>query len=233
MTRATPGLLGYSTRGEVTAAIGAVRSANAALDARLTTTALADIPADPELLQYATAGGAALFQTFCSQCHGAGAAGVQAAGYPNLLDDDWLWGGTQEDIHQTVSHGIRWDADPDTRYSEMPAFGELLATEEIAAIAEHVLQLSGQDHDAGAADRGTALFAENCAACHGEVGKGTPELGAPDLTDAIWLRGGTREAILAQITTPRNGQMPAWQARLTKEQLRKLAVYVHGLGGGE
>lgn len=174
-----------------------------------------------------------MFRTFCAQCHGAGAAGVQAAGYPNLLDDDWLWGGTLEDIHTTLMHGIRWEADPDTRFSEMPAFADVLTPEEIAAVAEHVLALSGQEHDAALAGQGAPLFVENCGGCHGEDAKGLREFGSPNLTDAIWLRGGTREAIVAQITAPRNGIMPSWGNRLSEAQVRKVAVYVHGLGGGE
>lgn len=230
---ATPGVLGYSTRGEVAADIARVDAANAALDTRLVAAPLADIPKDPELLQYATAGGGAVFRTFCAQCHGAGAAGVQAAGYPNLLDDDWLWGGTLDDIHTTLMHGIRWDADPDTRFSEMPQFGDVLSKEEIAAVAEHVLALSGQEHDAALATQGATVFADQCSGCHGEAGLGLREFGAPNLTDAIWLRGGTREAIVAQISGAKNGKMPAWGARLTEAQVRKVAVYVHGLGGGE
>jgi cytochrome c oxidase cbb3-type subunit 3 len=233
LARATPGILDYSTRGEVAAQINAVKASNAALDARLSSTALAEIPGDPQLLQYATAGGGAVFRTYCAQCHGAGAAGVQAAGYANLLDDDWLWGGRLEEIHQTILHGIRWDADADTRFSEMPVFGDLLAKDEIAAVAEHVLGVSGQNHDAALSARGATLFAEQCASCHGENAKGLREVGAPDLTDAIWLRGGTREAITAQITRPKNGKMPSWAGRLTEQDVRKVAVYVHGLGGGE
>lgn len=233
LTGATPGVLGYSTRGEVAVEIDRVAEANAALDRRLVEAVLADIPKDPDLLQYATAGGAAVFRTFCAQCHGAGAAGVQAAGYPNLLDDDWLWGGTLDDIRATLAHGIRWEADADTRYSEMPAFADVLSTEEIAAVAEHVLALSAQEHDAALAGQGAALFVENCGGCHGEDAKGLREYGSPNLTDAIWLRGGSREAIAAQITGPRNGIMPSWGNRLSEAQVRKVAVYVHGLGGGE
>lgn len=230
---ATPGVLGYSTRGEVATEINRVAEANAALDSRLVAAALDDIPKDPELLQYATAGGGAVFRTFCAQCHGAGAAGVQATGYPNLLDDDWLWGGTLDDIRATLAHGIRWEADPDTRYSEMPAFADVLSTEEIAAVAEHVLAVSAQEHDAALAGQGAALFVENCGGCHGEDAKGLREFGSPNLTDAIWLRGGSREAIVAQITAPGNGIMPSWGNRLSEAQVRKVAVYVHGLGGGE
>jgi cytochrome c oxidase cbb3-type subunit 3 len=233
LSGATPGVLGYATRAEVAAEIARVQTANADLDARLTAADLSAIAADPELAQYADAGGGAVFRTYCAQCHGSGAAGVVAAGYPNLLDDDWLWGGTVEDIRATVTHGIRWDADPDTRFSEMPAFGEILTPEEILSIAHHVLAISGQEHDAGAAAPGAALFADNCASCHGDAGAGNRELGAPNLTDAIWLHGGDLARITETITLARNGRMPAWGARLSEAQIRKVAVYVHGLGGGE
>ncbi len=100
--------------------IARVNEGNAALDAKLAATEVSAVASDPELLQYAISGGASVFRNNCAQCHGSGAAGVQAAGYPNLKDDDWLWGGTVDDIHTTVTHGIRWANDPDTRFSEMP-----------------------------------------------------------------------------------------------------------------
>lgn len=230
---ATPGVLGFSSRAEVAQDIAAVDAANAALDQRLAAVEVGAVKDDAELLQYATAGGAAVFRTYCAQCHGAGAAGVQAAGYPNLLDDDWLWGGTVEEIHATITHGIRWDADPDTRFSEMPAFADMLSTEEIASVAQYVLKISGQEHDAGQAEAGTTLFADNCASCHGDAGLGDPTQGFPNLTDAVWLYGNGAEAIIAQITHPRNGKMPAWAGKLAPEDIAKVAVYVHGLGGGQ
>jgi cytochrome c oxidase cbb3-type subunit 3 len=233
ISQATPGLLGYSTRAEVAAEIARVESANAGIEQRLVDAELTAIAADPELHQFALNAGAAVFRTNCSQCHGAGAAGVQASGYPNLLDDDWLWGGDIEAIHTTISHGIRNDLDPDARFSEMPAFADVLSSEEIAQTAEYVLALSGQEHDAALAVAGETLFLDNCASCHGDAGEGMRELGAPTLSDAIWLYGGSREAIASQISAPRNGVMPPWNERLTEAQIRAVATYVHGLGGGE
>ncbi|MXU65574.1 cytochrome-c oxidase, cbb3-type subunit III [Oceanomicrobium pacificus] len=230
---ATPGLLGFSTRGQLAEEMQAARDANAEIDSQLVAAELTEISADPELQRYAMAGGAAVFKTYCAQCHGAGAAGVQAAGYPNLLDDDWLWGGDIEAIHQTITHGIRWEADPDTRFSQMPAFGEILEGEEIDALTAHVLAISGQDHDAGLAATGAELYAENCASCHGDAGMGDREQGAPNLTDAIWLYGGSEEEIHETITYSRYGIMPPWQDRLTEAQIRQVSAYVHGLGGGE
>lgn len=230
---ATPGLIGYSTRAEVADEIARFETANAAIEARLVDADLAAIPADPELLSFATNAGAAVFRTNCSQCHGSGAAGVQAAGYPNLLDDDWLWGGDMEAIHYTVSHGIRNTENPDARYSEMPAYADMFSEEEIAQVTHYVLTLSGQEADATPAAAGEPLFLDNCAACHGDDGKGLRDLGAPNLTDAIWLYGGSADAIAAQITAPRNGVMPHWNERLSEADIRAVATYVHGLGGGE
>lgn len=228
---ATPGLLGYSSRQDVRDDIQAVADANAALDAKLVATELTEIAADPDLNRYATAGGAAVFRTYCAQCHGAGAAG--APGYPNLLDDSWLWGGTIEAIHQTVTHGIRWEADLDTRLSEMPVFGEMLEQAEIAQVVEYVLKLSGQEHDAALAAPGETVFLDNCAACHGDAGEGNVDLGAPTLSDAIWLYGGDRATVTETVTYSRAGAMPAWNTRLTEAQIRQVAAYVHQLGGGE
>lgn len=228
---ATTGVLGYSTRAEVAADISRVEGANAAIEARLEAADLTAIAADAELQHYATAGGGAVFRTWCAQCHGSGAAG--ARGYPNLLDDDWLWGGSIEDIYLTVRHGIRDEADIDGRYSQMPAFGDFMTEEEIGAMAQHVLAISGQEHDAALAAEGATLFADNCAACHGDAGTGDREQGAPDLTDSIWLWGGDVDTITETITNARFGVMPSWQSRLSEADIRAVATYVHQLGGGE
>lgn len=232
VTRATPGLLGYSSRQNVASEIAAAQAANAALDARLVGADLATVADDPELLHYATAGGAAVFRNSCSQCHGAGGAGV-VGHYPNLLDDDWLWGGTAADVQQTVTHGIRYDADADTRYSQMPAFGEMLAPEEIDGLVQYVLSLSGQAQDPAMAAGARQSFLDNCASCHGENGTGGREFGAPNLTDGIWLYGGDPASIHATIENARFGIMPAFAGRLSEADIAKVAVYVHSLGGGE
>ncbi|TRW99556.1 cytochrome-c oxidase, cbb3-type subunit III [Paracoccus sp. M683] len=228
---ATAGVLGYSTRAEVAADIAAVDARNAEVNQRLASADLATLAVDDPAHQFGVAGGAAVFRANCSQCHGAGAAG--AKGYPNLLDDDWLWGGTLDDVEYTVRHGIRNDADPDARFSQMPAFGELLSREEIADTTEHVLALSGQDHDAAMAGRGQQVFADNCAVCHADDGTGDPAQGAPDLTDAIWLYGGAREVVAETIEKARFGVMPAWGPRLTEAEIKAVTLYVHQLGGGE
>lgn len=235
ITQATPGLLGASTRADVAAEIAAVDASNASIKEKLIAADLNAIGADPELAGYAERAGAAVFRTNCTTCHGSGAAGFEGKGYPNLLDDDWLWGGTMEDIHLTITHGIRNTTDPDARYSEMPKFGVdgILDETQIAQVTEHVLAISGQEHDAAAAAAGATLYADNCAACHMEDGSGDRAQGAPKLTDPIWLYGGSREAIIETVTLARFGVMPDWNERLTEDEIRAVAFYVHGRGGGE
>ena len=235
ITGATPGVLGFSTRANVAADIQRFEAANGPMRERLVAANLAEITADPELLQFANSAGAAVFRTNCSQCHGSGAAGVQATGYPNLLDDDWLWGGAMEDIHTTIVHGIRNTTDDDARYSMMPAFGVdgLLEAPQIDAVVQHVLAISGQEHDAALAAEGATVFAENCAACHMDDGTGDRTQGAPNLTDAIWLYGGSVDDLTYTVNNARFGVMPNWNQRLSEADIRSVAVYVHGLGGGE
>ncbi|MEM8595683.1 MAG: cytochrome-c oxidase, cbb3-type subunit III, partial [Pseudomonadota bacterium] len=236
VTEATAGILGHTVRGEVHEEIAAAAEAQTIYTDRIAALEIAEVASDAELARFSQAGGAAVFRNFCSQCHGAGAAGVQAAGYPNLRDDAWLWGGTLEDIEYTLRHGIRYDGDDDTRYSEMPAFGELeiLTKQQISVTADYVLSLSGQgEASPEALTEGETIYVENCAACHGDNGEGLPELGAPNISDAIWLYGGTKEKIIETITYSRAGVMPAWSGRLTDAQIKQAAIYVHSLGGGE
>jgi len=230
---ATPGLLGFSTRANVEKDIEKFDAMNAPVETKLVSVALEDIPGDPELMNYSVNAGRAVFQTWCAQCHGSGAAGVQASGYPNLLDDDWLWGGTLEDIHLTVTHGIRNEQDDDARWSEMPAFGEILEPEQIPQVVSYVRKLSNQDFDAALATDGETVFLDNCAACHAEDGTGDRFQGAPDLADAIWLYGGDVDSLTYTVTNARFGVMPPWQTRLSEADIRAVATYVHQLGGGE
>lgn len=233
ISAATPGLLGHSTRADVAADIARYEAANAPVEAKLVAADLTAIAADPELANYTRNAGGAVFRTWCAQCHGSGAAG--AKGYPNLLDNDWLWGGTVEDIHTTISHGIRNTTDADARYSQMPAFGVdgLLEPEQIGQVVQYVLQISGQGHDAALAGEGAVVFADNCAACHAEDGTGDRLQGAPNLTDAIWLYGGDEAMLTQTVTNARFGVMPSWAGRLSEAEIRAAAAYVHQLGGGE
>jgi cytochrome c oxidase cbb3-type subunit III len=236
ITQATPGLLGFSTRANAAAEIASWDARNAATKELLVATDLNAIGANPDLASFAERAGAAIFRTNCSTCHGSGAAGFEGKGYPNLLDDDWLWGGTMEDIHLTITHGIRNTTDPDARYSEMPKFGVdgLLDDTQIAQVAEHVLAMSGQEHDAAAAAEGVTVWADaGCGGCHMDDGTGDRTQGAPNLTDAIWLYGGSREAVIESIHYARFGVMPNWNKRLTEDEIRAVSFYVHGRGGGE
>ena len=236
ITGATPGVLGASTRANAAAEIARWDARNAETKALLEATDLNRIQENPELAAFAERAGAAVFRTNCATCHGSGAAGFEGKGYPNLLDDDWLWGGTMEDIHLTITHGIRNTTDPDARYSEMPKFGVdgLLEKAQIAEVTEHVLAISGQEHDAALAAAGATVWTDaGCGGCHMDDGTGDRAQGAPNLTDAIWLYGGSRAAIIETITYSRYGVMPNWNTRLTEAEIRAVAFYVHGRGGGE
>ena len=227
------GLLGYSQRERVAEQLAAARAAQASFREKIAANDLATIVNDPELLRFALAGGEAAFGDNCAPCHGRGAQG--AFGYPNLRDDDWLWGdGSLDAIDQTILHGIRAD-DPETRMNQMPAFGRtgLLAEPQIADVAEHVLSLSGKADDKAAADRGRKIFADNCTPCHGADGKGTQKLGAPNLTAGLWLYAGDKATVMETIRNGRGGVMPAWLHRLDPGTVKELAIYVHSLGGGQ
>ena len=184
---------------------------------------------DSELYAFAVAGGKAAFKDNCATCHGTGGEG--AKGYPNLNDDDWIWGGDPEAIYQTILYGIRNTHD-DSRSSMMPAFGDMLPKDDLQALALYVHQLS---HGGATDEAGHALYMQHCASCHGEDARGMKEFGAPDLADAIWLKSedGSVDAILGQLRQPRHGVMPLWKGRLSDSTIRQLTVYVHSLGGGE
>ncbi len=251
---ATPGLLGASTRADVQVEIDRFDAANAPIKARLVAADLSTIELDDGLKAYAMEAGKSLFATNCAPCHGAGAAGVQGLGYPNLLDNDWLYGGAIDAIHTTVTHGVRNTVDPDARNVGiyMPAWSDKatgtladvataqLTSEQVGQVVNYVLKISGQTADEAKATAGAPLFADNCAACHGVDGKGNRDMGSPNLTDAIWLYGGSEATLTTTISAGRGGVMPSWgyaapgsPARLTEDEIRAVAVYVHSLGGGE
>jgi len=229
----TKGVLGNSQRAIVMEEVAALQNLRGQTGAALADASLQDIESTPEMLEFAMANGAAAFGDNCAPCHGSGGGG--AIGYPNLVDDGWLWGGTLDDIHQTLLYGIRSDHD-ETRFGDMPAFGRdgILDREQVRDVASYVASLSGMETDP-AADMaaGEELFIDNCSACHGEDGKGMQEVGAPNLTDAIWLYGGDMDSIIHRIEIGGGGVMPAWVDRLDPVTIKSLAVYVHGLGGGE
>lgn len=232
MTDYTKGIWNWSQRAEVAKEIAEAKQAQESFRQAIASTPLADVSKNPELLQFAQAGGAAIFAENCAACHGRGAQG--AAGYPNLNDDDWLWGGTLDQIQTTIAYGIR-SGNPKGHDSQMPRFGldGVLDAAKINEAQAYVRSLSGLDVDKAAAEAGKAGFAENCAACHGEDGKGNVEMGAPNLTDGIWLYGSAPEMVATSIQTGRGGVMPAWEGRLDPISIKMLALYVHALGGGK
>jgi cytochrome c oxidase cbb3-type subunit 3 len=227
------GLLGYASRNQVEIDLAALKAQRGDSMVQIENASLEDIEAKPALLNVARALGKAAFATNCAPCHGQGAQG--AVNYPNLNDDQWLWGGKLADIQQTITHGIR-NEDAESRAGNMPAFGRdgLLPREETPHVAAYVRQLAGLKTD-GAYDlkRGAKTFAENCVACHGEQGKGNPELGSPNLTANIWLYGGDLNTIIQTVTNGRGGVMPSWANRLDTATIKSLTVYVHSLGGGQ
>jgi cytochrome c oxidase cbb3-type subunit 3 len=230
---ATAGVLGWSSRGQLANEVASEGDRKAPVEQALARIQIERLPENSELFQAAVAGGSAAFKVHCVQCHGAGAAGSK--GYPNLNDDDWLWGGDLKTIQQTLANGIRQPGNDATRMSVMPAFGRdgILQPADVQDVVSYVRVLSNQEKPSEAARRGAAQFANNCVACHGPQGKGMREFGAPNLTDGIWLYGGDRDALTQTVTNSRYGVMPAWGHRLDPVTIKMLAAYVHSLGGGE
>jgi cytochrome c oxidase cbb3-type subunit 3 len=229
----TPGVLHYSSRADVAVELANLEKIRGEKMVTLGAASLADIEKDSALLALARARGKAVFGDNCAPCHGSGAAG--AKGYPNLNDDDWLWGGSLDQIMQTIQFGVR-SGHPKTHESAMLAFGKegVLKSDDIVTVANYVRSLSGlptgQGYDAAA---GRKIFADNCVSCHGDAGKGNQEVGAPNLTDKIWLYGSDEATIIQTITNGRTGVMPAWTGRLDPSTIKAMAVYVHSLGGGQ
>ena len=228
----TPGIQHQSDRADVAAAVTEMKGARAVLSEKLAAADATAILKDHDLSQLALALGESMFGDNCATCHGSGGRG--AKGYPRLADDVWLWGGTLDEIEHTIRVGIRANH-PDTRRTDMPAFGrdELLTPAQITDLVELVTSVSGKQADAAAVARARPVFEANCVSCHGADARGDRAQGAPNLTDADWIYGGDRPTILATINGPRGGVMPSWNERLDPATIRALAVYVHSLGGGE
>jgi len=227
------GVLGYSQRQELDKDIQAAAAEHADIRKKIAAATIDQVAADPELNEYAQAGGKAIFANNCAVCHGN--AGSGRPNYPILVDDKWLWGGKRADIYKTIQHGIRSADDPATRLSQMPRFGadKVLTPPQIDDVAAYVRTLAHLDQPADAAKRGQAVFAEQCAVCHGATGQGNRQVGAPSLVDNIWQYSGTLAGIEQQVTLPKQGVMPAWGKRLDDADIKMVAIYVHDLGGGE
>jgi cytochrome c oxidase cbb3-type subunit 3 len=229
----TKGVLGYSSRADLAVELANLEKIRGDKMAALATASLADIEKDPALLGMVRARGKTVFGDNCAACHGTGATG--AKGFPNLNDDDWLWGGSLDQIAQTIRYGAR-SGNSQAHEGQMLAFGKdgMLKPDQIITVANYVRSLSGlptrQGYDASA---GAKIFAENCVACHGDNAKGNPDVGAPNLTDKIWLYGSDEATIVETVTNGRAGVMPAWDGRLDPTTIKAMAVYVHSLGGGK
>lgn len=230
----TGGLFGYSTRAAVVEELADLKTRRGVQAAGLEKASLDDIRKSPELSQIALAQGKAAFGDNCVPCHGVG--GVGGKGYPNLIDDEWLWGGKLADIQQTIQHGVRSTNDGDTRVGEMLAFGKqgILKKDEIENVVDYVRSLAKLE-GAKTADlaKGKTIYDANCESCHGADGKGKLDVGAPNLTDAIWLYGSDRSVMIETVTNGRAGVMPAWAHRLDPVTIKSLTLYVHSLGGGK
>jgi cytochrome c oxidase cbb3-type subunit 3 len=233
LTSATQGTFGWHARSAVVTDLDELKALRGPMMDKLASTPVAQIVNDPQLVEFARAQGRVAFADNCAPCHGAGGGG--AKGYPNLNDDDWLWGGKIAEIEQTIRHGAR-SGDEKAHQGNMPAFGRdgILKPAQISAVADFVRSLSGLPTEKSAdLAQGKKVFADNCALCHGTDGKGNRELGAPNLTDKIWLYGSDKETIVQGIFNGRGGTMPAWEGRLSEPIIKSLVVYVYSFGGGE
>ncbi len=224
------GYLGETLRDKVHVELEAVASERAVYANKMATMTIADVRNDNSLYTFVMEGGRAAFGDNCAPCHGTGAQGF--VGYPNLNDDEWIWGGTLEDIEYTINYGIR-GIHEDTRLNDMPAYlrDELLSRDEIDEVVTYVESLS--DNSVHSSTEGQQIFLDNCAMCHGEDAKGMRELGAPNLTDAITHYVTDRASMVDIVSYSRGGVMPTWNGRLDDATIKSLAIYVHSLGGGE
>jgi cytochrome c oxidase cbb3-type subunit III len=234
MSSYTTGAFHWQSRNAVLSDLEGLKAQRGPLADKLAAASLQEIASDPLLNDFARAQGRPAFAENCAPCHGAGGGGGR--GYPNLNDDEWIWGGSLEEIAQTIRHGIR-SADADARQgAAMPAFGRdgILKRADVDNVADYVRSLAGLPAGANAnLAAGKKVFADNCAVCHGDAGKGKRELGAPNLSDAIWLYGADKAAIAEGVWNGRGGVMPAWAGRLDDATIKALAIYVHSFGGGE
>ncbi|HEY8587412.1 MAG TPA: cytochrome-c oxidase, cbb3-type subunit III [Rhodanobacter sp.] len=208
------GVLGWTSHGELAAAVAANEAKRAPLMERFRLYPVEQLANDPAALQM----GKVLFEDNCSACHQRSATGNVPLGAPDLTDNDWLYGSSGSDIITSIHDG---------RSGVMPPWSSL-GEDNVKNLAQYVLSLSGSPHDATMAAAGQPLFA-TCAACHGADGKGNQALGAPNLTDQVWLHGGTVADIEKSIGEGRQGHMPAWSPRLSDDQIRVVAAYVYHL----
>ena len=228
----TTGTFGWHSRDAIIVDMDELKAKRAEQTTKLASASLEQIRTDPNLLNIANAQAKVVFADNCATCHGDSGIGAKG-GYPNLQDDDWLWGGTLEQIQATITDGARFSTDYGHQGSMTP-FADVLKKEEISLLADYVRSLSGLPSEAKPdLEKAKQLFADNCAVCHGDDAKGNQELGSPNLTDGIWLYGSDKATIVETITKGRGNTMPAWKDRLDAETIKALTVYVHSFGGGK
>jgi cytochrome c oxidase cbb3-type subunit 3 len=231
----TKGVLEVDQRRSVEQHLLESQEGRASWTRRIESESFAQIEADPRLMAIVRSTGHQLFGDNCAACHGVDGKGGK--NYPNLTDNDWIWGGTTEQIAQTMRIGVNSDH-PQARVSQMPSFGRdgILDADKVKSAATYVYALSHPEYvtaaNRAAISAGGQVFQENCSVCHGENARGNQDLGAPNLTDTHWLYGGDLSQIVETVHGGRQGHMPTWDERLTDAQIKILALYVHDLGAG-
>ena len=229
VTTYTKGLLGFDQKQYTNRQIEARKLQRSVWTTAMEQRSVDEIRADPALMQVVHETAPALFGDNCAGCHGENAAG--GPGFPSLVDDAWLWGGSPDQIMETLRVGINAPDSPDTRVSQMLAFGRdgILSRDEIRSVVGYVRSLSGAEVPADVRDAGAALFAANCASCHGEDGRGSTELGAPNLTDSFWIYGGDEASMFETVYGGRQGWMPTWEHRLGLAERKILTIHIQEL----
>ncbi len=213
-----PGVLGWTQIGQYDREVAAAEEKYRDMRDRYLALPVEEIAADPAVRKM----GMRMFANNCAQCHGADAKG--AYGFPNLTDDDWLYGGDPATIKTTLDNG---------RQAAMPAWGSIIGEQGVTDVAQYVLSLNGRDVDAARVAAGETVFKTYCVACHGPDGNGNPALGAPNLTNGVWLYGGSPEQIEHTVRAGRNGVMPAFKSTLSEDKIHILTAYVYGLSQGQ
>ncbi len=208
------GVLGWSEVGQYEEEVETAEERYGPLYAQFREQSVDQLAKNPEALEV----GERLYATYCTGCHGSDAGG--GPGYPNLRDGDWQWGGTPEAIQTTILEG---------RVAAMPSWKDALGEEGVRQVAQYVISLSGREVDQAMAAAGKEKFDQLCVACHNANGTGNQALGASNLTDDVWLYGGSQAAIEETLTGGRNGQMPAFREFLGEDKVHLLAAYVYSL----
>jgi len=209
-----PGLLGWTQLTQHEREVSRADAEYGALRDRYLAQPIEEIAADPAVRKM----GMRMFSNNCAQCHGGDAKGTY--GFPNLTDDDWLYGGTPDDIVASITQG---------RQAAMPAWGSIIGEQGVNDVTGYVMSLNGHSIDPARADAGKQVFQAYCVACHGANATGNTAMGAPNLTNGIWLYGGSAEQISHTVRGGRNGRMPAHKDTLSEDKIHILAAYVYGL----